>query len=161
MTDEVRTISATGGEKGMKPERYDLLPKPGLDAMARVYDFGASKYADHNWRRGYEWSKSISAALRHMMAFQDGETSDPESGLPHPAHAMFHMAAVLTWLEEQGEGAQNPFDDRWPATMERMRASAEILNAGFKPHEKDGPKNEAEAEFVQEFAKIVPPEAPF
>ena len=176
MTDEIRTRSATGGEKGVKAERYDLLPKEGLDAMARVYAFGATKYSDHNWRFGYEWYKSIASALRHMMAFQDGETNDPESGLPHPAHAMFHMAALLTWLEEQGEGAQNPMDDRWRAGMERVRAGREqILASEFKSHEEVvtdaltvwgvaepvGPKNEAEAEFIQELAKIVLPEAPF
>lgn len=125
MSEETRSVSATGGEKGVKPERYDLLPKEGMDATARVYAFGATKYADHNWRRGYEWSKSIAAAMRHMMAFADGETHDPESGEPHPAHAVFHMFALLTWLAEQGEGPENPMDDRWPALMERARAEAE------------------------------------
>lgn len=72
-----------------------------------------------NWRRGYEWSKSYAAAQRHMTAFWDGETNDPESGEPHLAHAGFHVLAMLTWLAEQGEGADNPFDDRWPAGMER------------------------------------------
>lgn len=123
---EIRTTSVTGGEKGVKEERYDLLPKEGLDAMARVYAFGATKYADHNWRRGYEWGKSIAAAMRHLMAFADGETYDPESGQPHPAHVMFHMAALLTWLAEQGEGADNPMDDRWAAVMDR--ADVEAIN---------------------------------
>lgn len=113
---ETRTVSATGGEKGVKPERYDLLPKPALDALARVYSYGATKYADHNWRRGYEWSKSYAAAMRHLTAFWNGETHDPESGLPHVAHAMFHMAALLTWLETDGEGGQ--FDDRYRKTEE-------------------------------------------
>lgn len=121
---EVRTTSATGGQKGVKPERYDLLPRVGLDAVARVYGFGASKYADHNWRRGYEWSKSIAATMRHVTAFADGETYDEESGLPHAAHAAFHLLSLLTWLEEQGEGADNPLDDRWPAGMERVRRAA-------------------------------------
>lgn len=142
---EVRTTSSTGGQKGVKAERYDLLPKAGLDAMARVYAFGALKYADHNWRLKYEWSKSIASALRHTFAVQDGQTydvcpGDPEdcakwseehqrclehSGEPHAAMAMFHLAALLTWLEEDGEGADNPFDDRWPAAMERARRARE------------------------------------
>lgn len=108
---EIRTVSATGGEKGVKPERYDLLPKPGLDAIARVFGWGASKYADHNWRKGYEWSKSYAAAMRHLTAFWEGETNDPESGLPHLAHAGFHILVMLTWLREQGEGGM--FDDRY------------------------------------------------
>lgn len=121
MSEEVRTTSATGGEKGVKAERYDLLPRQGLDAIARVFAFGATKYADNNWRRGYEWSKSYAALQRHLTAFWDGETVDPESGESHLAHAGFHVLAILTWLAEQGEGADNPFDDRWPAGMERAR----------------------------------------
>ncbi len=114
---ETMTTSATGARKGTKPEAYHLLPRKGLDWIARVFDFGARKYTtdtesgNHNWRRGYEWSKSISAAMRHLTAFNDGETFDPESGLPHVAHAGFHILALLTWLEEQGEGGQ--FDDRY------------------------------------------------
>lgn len=111
MSEETRTVSATGGEKGVKPERYDLIPREATDALARVYAFGATKYADHNWRRGYEWSKSYAAAMRHLTAFWSGETYDSESGLPHIGHAMFHLAALSTWLEQDGEGGQ--FDDRY------------------------------------------------
>lgn len=135
---EVRTTSATGGQKGVKPERYDLLPKEALDAMARVYAFGAEKYADHNWRKGYEWSKSFAAAMRHMWAFWNGETFDEESGLPHLAHAAFHLNAMLTWLERDGEGGQ--FDDRWinsPAlqgvTQEEIDAVAATLAEPYGP----------------------------
>lgn len=108
---ERRTTSTTGGEKGVKDERHSLMPREGLDAISRVFGFGASKYADHNWRRGYEWSKSYDALQRHLIAFWSGETNDPESGLPHLGHAGFHVLALLTWLEEQGEGGQ--FDDRY------------------------------------------------
>lgn len=114
MTKEVRTTSSTGGEKGVKPQRYDLLPKPFMDAVAEVMAFGAEKYDAHNWRKGYEWSKSYAAAMRHMTAHWNGETIDPESGLPHLAHAGCHLAFMLTWLNEDGEGSQ--FDDRYRPT---------------------------------------------
>lgn len=108
---ETITTSSSGAMKGVKPERYSLLPKEALDAIAKVYDYGSRKYADHNWRRGYEWSKSYDAALRHITAFWAGETNDPESGLPHPAHAAFHLFALLTWLAEDGEFGE--YDDRY------------------------------------------------
>ncbi len=113
MTEKMST-SSSGGMKGVKEERYDLLPKPGLDAIARVFAFGAEKYASHNWRRGYEWGKSYAALQRHLTAFWEGETFDPESGLPHLGHAGFHILALLTWLEEQGEAGE--FDDRYVPT---------------------------------------------
>lgn len=113
MSNEVRTVSATGGEKGMKDERFDLLPKEALESISRIYAFGAIKYADHNWRKGYEWSKSFAALQRHLWAFWSGETYDSESGLPHLAHAGFHIFALLTWLEEQGE--HGVMDDRYRA----------------------------------------------
>lgn len=149
MSDEIRTTSATGGEKGVKPERHDLLPVKGIAAIARVFGFGAQKYADHNWRRKYEWGKSIAALNRHLDAFADGETYDlcgggceyhsetgertcrNHSGLPHLAHAGFHILVLLTWLEEDGEGVDNPMDDRWPSALARSQRD-EIAQAQEK-----------------------------
>lgn len=54
MADEVRTTSSTGGEKGQKLERFDLIPPGPLTTLAQLYGKGALKYADHNWARGYE-----------------------------------------------------------------------------------------------------------
>lgn len=122
VTGEVRTTSATGGEKGMKPERLALIPRKFLNAVARVYGYGAKKYAAENWRRRYEFSKSLDALDRHVGAFIDGETYDPESGEHHLAHAAFHCAALITWIEEDGEGVDNSMDDRWPYVLERMKA---------------------------------------
>jgi hypothetical protein len=107
---EVRQVSSTGGEKGAKPEAYDLIPWDALDHVARVYGFGASKYADHNWRKGYNWSLSIAAAFRHMKAYAMGEDYDPESGELHPAHAVFHMLALLAW---HGDERFAQFDNRY------------------------------------------------
>lgn len=108
---EVRTTSETGGEKGVKPEAYDLIPWGAMDEIARVYAFGAEKYAEHNWRKGYEWGKSIAALLRHVTAFVRGEDRDPESGLSHLAHAGFHVLGLLTfWLERDQYGK---FDNRY------------------------------------------------
>jgi hypothetical protein len=109
--NEVRTVSETGGEKGVKPEAWALLPSEALEEIARVYDFGARKYAAHNWRKGYEWNKSFSALMRHMWAFWRGEDLDPESGLSHIAHAGFHVLGLLSfWLDRNKYGK---FDDRY------------------------------------------------
>lgn len=85
----------TGGEKGSKPERHDLVPVHPRDEEARVYGFGALKYAPNNWRKGYAWGLSMAALLRHVFAFWRGESHDPESGLHHLAHAKFHCNTLM------------------------------------------------------------------
>lgn len=105
---EVRvTDPSTGGEKGMKEERFELLPWGALHEVARVYHFGASKYADDNWRKGYKWRLSIGALMRHVALFACGESLDRESKLHHLAHACFHCLTLITF-EHNGLGT----DDR-------------------------------------------------
>lgn len=92
----------------MKPERYDLIPVDALATVAQLYGFGAKKYAEHNWRRGYEWSKSYAALQRHSNEFWKGVDLDPETGLPHLAAVVFHALALITFMQEQPG-----FDDRF------------------------------------------------
>lgn len=69
---EVRTTSSTGGQKGVKLERHDLIPMGPLTKLAEHFGKGALKYDEHQWRQGYEWSKSYSAMQRHLTAFWAG-----------------------------------------------------------------------------------------
>lgn len=95
---EVRVTNAeTGGAKGRKPQRMELVPWEAVAAMSEVYAFGADKYEEHNWLRGYEWSLSFGALMRHLASWWSGEDTDPESGLSHLAHAGFHVFALLTF----------------------------------------------------------------
>lgn len=115
MVSEIRTVSKTGGEKGVKPQRYSLIPRKALDTITEVYHFGASKYASHNWRKGYEWSKSYDALQRHITAWWDREETDPESGLSHLAHAGFHIFALIVFSSEKRYAE---FDDRYKEPSE-------------------------------------------
>ncbi len=98
----------TGGKKGKKPEEYAYIPVDALAQVARVYGFGAEKYEPWNWAKGYRWSLSLSALLRHIEAFRRGEYLDPESGLPHLAHATFHLFTLMEFHEKE-----LGTDDRW------------------------------------------------
>jgi hypothetical protein len=97
----------TGGEKGMKDERFELLPWAALMEVARVYGYGAKKYAEHNWRKGYKWSLSLGAMLRHIALYATGESYDKESGRHHMGHVAFHCLTLITF-EQEGLGS----DDR-------------------------------------------------
>lgn len=107
-TGEVRTVSSTGAEKGMKPQRFDLIPIDPLTLLAELYGEGAKKYSEHNWRAGYEWSKSYAAALRHLTQFWNGEDIDEETGKPHVICVIFHMMTLAQFMKDHPE-----FDDRY------------------------------------------------
>ena len=87
-----------GGIKYDKDKlRYDLLPIEALDEVVAVLTFGAKKYNDNNWRKGFRWSRVIAALLRHITAFMKGENLDPESGKHHLAHAICCALFLLTF----------------------------------------------------------------
>ena len=98
MTDEVRiTDPVTGGQKGSKLERYDLVPFEALDEVARLYGKGALKYEANNWRKSYAWSLSLAALLRHVSRWAQGEDIDPETGCHHMACVAWHALALVTF----------------------------------------------------------------
>jgi hypothetical protein len=77
-----------------KPD-WSLLDLNILDDTVKVLTFGAKKYARDNWQKVENGEQRYYAALiRHLNAHRSGEKLDPESGLPHMAHAM----CCLTFL---------------------------------------------------------------
>lgn len=105
---EVRIVNAeTGGAKGSKLARFDLIPAGPLWTLAEHYGRGARKYEDRNWERGYDWSLSFAALMRHAWAWWSGEDIDPETGSPHMAAVAWHAFAALEWAATHPE-----FDNR-------------------------------------------------
>lgn len=111
--DEVRvTDPTTGGAKGQKLFRTDLLPADALLAVAEHFGRGARKYEDRNWEKGYAWSLSYAALLRHLLAFWGGEDIDEETGSLHLQAVGFHALALLAFsLRDAGT------DDRPPSSI--------------------------------------------
>ncbi len=66
-----------------------------VEVVARVREFGAKKYARNNWRKGFKYTRSIAAALRHIFAFNEGQDLDPESGITHIGHAICCLEHLL------------------------------------------------------------------
>lgn len=87
----------TGGAKGSKLARFDLLPYDALTLVAEHFGKGASKYADRNWERGYDWGLSMAALQRHLAAFWSGEDVDEETDSLHLQAVVFHALALLTF----------------------------------------------------------------
>ena len=64
-------------------------PIHSLRMLAKVHSNGAAKYGSLNWRENnVSATVYYNAAMRHLMAWFEGDDLDPESGLPHLAHVM-------------------------------------------------------------------------
>jgi hypothetical protein len=111
---EERKTSSTGGQKGQKLARFDLVAFTWLWEVATVCGFGAKKYDDDNWRKGYSWRLSYGAMQRHLSQFWTGENYDEESGLHHLAHAAWHCMVLFVFSTVE---RYTVFDDR-PDTSE-------------------------------------------
>lgn len=86
-----------GRKDDQEKSRPDLFPARVLDFVARVAAHGGRKYGDQNWTKLENLrGRYYAAALRHINAWRLGEMDDPESGLPHLAHAICSLAFVLS-----------------------------------------------------------------
>ena len=68
-----------------------------LSAVAQVSQMGKDKYGEWGGWRYVEGAEGryTDALMRHMSAVARGELFDPESGLPHKAHAAWNALAIL------------------------------------------------------------------
>lgn len=82
--------------------RMELLPPVSLERIAEVFTYGAVKYDDWNWANSMKASRLYGALMRHMNAWYQGENLDPESGLPHLAHAGCCIMMLLDSMELHG-----------------------------------------------------------
>ncbi len=126
MTEERIVNDKTGGAKGQKRARFDLLPWEELWDVAELYGIGATKYAEHNWRKGYKWGLSMQALHRHLAQFWNGESLDPETKCHHLTSVIFHALAMLYFEKHFPE-----LDDRpksapkaVPAKLKRMESAS-------------------------------------
>lgn len=75
--------------------RLELLPPEALIEISKVFAFGAKKYGDYNWQKGFHWTRMLACLLRHTYYWAMGEDKDPESGLNHMSHAGANVLMIL------------------------------------------------------------------
>jgi len=124
-------MTAKKNDKGKPP--MALISNVAMRGLADVLAFGAEKYQANGWRSGMEWSRYVSAAMRHIMAWNDGEDVDPESGLSHLDHA----ACCLMFLSEF-EKTGNGTDDRYKKPMDFSEGLSGISPLKKKYGDSDG-----------------------
>lgn len=68
----------------------------GMVAQAGAHQLGAEKYGERNWVENKVCLNTyLSAMMRHIAAYKEGEDLDPESGISHLGHVMAGCAIVL------------------------------------------------------------------
>ena len=117
---EVRVTSETGGQKGAKLARYDLMPVDALRELAEHYGKGEKKYPTEagipNFRKGYDISLSYAALQRHANQFWGGEDIDAETGSNHMVAAAWHALYIVQAMHDYGDR----FDDRLTASRRKL-----------------------------------------
>lgn len=94
-------LKEVGRKDDSEKPRYDLLEFGPIAELVDVYTMGARKYKDKNWQKVKNFrNRYFAAALRHITAWRGGELTDPESGLPHLAHAIWNLV-TLRWYERK------------------------------------------------------------
>jgi hypothetical protein len=96
---------------GEKP-RFDLIPPEAMIELAQLYSFGAQKYCDRNWEKGFRYGRTFAAMMRHAWAWfgaklTGGDGVDPETGQSHMVSVAWNAFALITF-EKRGIG----IDDR-------------------------------------------------
>jgi hypothetical protein len=114
---------------GNKKVSITKLPMVGVIHGAHAMMDGARKYGPYNWRgNAVVASIYVDAAMRHLMAYFEGEQEAPDSGVHHLGHVIACAAILL-----DAETTHNLVDDR-PISQYIGAASLllEELNAKVK-----------------------------
>lgn len=119
-------MSNTGIKYDSGKPPMDLLPREALVAAAEVLGFGAQKYGRYNWRGGMDWSRLVAAAMRHLTAWNAGESTDAETGMSHIAHAMVDLMMLATYerakIGTDDRHVKPPSPGSWDEAKSRARA---------------------------------------
>lgn len=121
---DINNIQCAKADKGKLP--ISLVPMEIIRNIAAIRKYGEEKYhAPNNWVL-VEKQRYIDAMWRHLIAYQEGEILDAESGLPHLWHAACNMAFILEM--------ESP---NWENHKKELMASDHKLQAQLKEYAKE------------------------
>ena len=78
---------------------WNLVPWEEMKSVVRVLMSGAKKYSPDNWMY-VDKERYRDAIMRHVIDYQGGESTDPDSGEPHLAHVVCN-ALFLMWHDKK------------------------------------------------------------
>lgn len=75
-----------------------LIPDEVIEALEKVFEHGAMKYAPHDWMRNITAQDCLGAVFGHLSNHIRGNKIDIDSGNMHIEHALCRLA-MFYWLE--------------------------------------------------------------
>jgi len=96
-----------------KPQ-WSLVDMTCFEDMVRVLEFGAKKYTPGNWKKGLPIMSQYDSLARHMVAFMNGENTDPETGLSHLAHAQCNLMFMMHTMKHHSNLDNREMNDGKP-----------------------------------------------
>ena len=124
MTDSMNPKDIVGATK---PNLF-LLPPTGILYGALAMQDGARKYGPYNWReKKVQASVYISAAMRHILAWQDGEENAKDSGVHHLGHALACLAVLLDAQKNDAMKDDRPIAGCFAALVEQNTTRKEVV----------------------------------
>lgn len=104
---------------GDKKVPLHLCTPAGMAYEAMAMKHGAHKYGAWNFRQTkVEQMTYIGAALRHLSQYQDGESIDEESGVPHLGLAKACLGILIDSIENDGSIDNRPPKGRMTELLE-------------------------------------------
>ena len=74
--------------------RFDLLPYYAITRLAKLFENGAKRYSEENWKKGIPLRRYLDSMLRHSFKFMAGIEDED-----HLAAVMWNAACLLETQE--------------------------------------------------------------
>jgi hypothetical protein len=112
------SLKDSGQADSLKPARcgicppvkdgFDLIPPQALSRLAVVFEKGAEKYGENNWRKGIPESSYLDSALRHINRYQLGAIDED-----HLIQAVWNLMCLVEtqYLIKQNLLPEKPLND--------------------------------------------------
>jgi hypothetical protein len=81
---------------------FHSIPPVARRAVARRFEDGAKKYAKDNWMKGIPLSAYVDSINRHLMAIEEGDTSEDHHG------ALIWNSMAMTWTDMEIQAGRLP-----------------------------------------------------
>ncbi len=101
-------MSISAAKNDQQKADLSLIPAIALEAAAKAFQVGEKKYGRYNFYKGHQASQLIAAAMRHLIAWMEGEEFDPVDGQPHMG-SVIACAAMLLQQQKLGTLKDNRY----------------------------------------------------